>query len=148
GAVAVYAFDEDDRKSGDNSPTRTYYFEESDLKKLYSKSKLGPSYNFWIPWDADGPEGKAKKVSLIVRYVPKVGSSVVSSQTAAYIPGNRSQNQMLAKMEWEETNAEGTIQQVAFKREEDRKSVHEECLIESNEQRQSTMQTATIQIRR
>ncbi len=160
GNVVVYAFDEEGRQVGDNVPTRTYFFERDDVKKLYSKSKLGHSYNFWIPWDADGPDGQARKVSLIVRYVPKVGSSVVSSQAVAYLPGKRGQSEMTAQVEWERRNKlDATVRQVANRGSDGRfvdgmrhadgtikeKGLStEERLIETNDSRPTAMQTATI----
>jgi len=148
GNVVVYAFDEDGRKADDNMPTRSYLFDKSDVKKLYSKSKLGPSYNFWIPWDSEGPDGHAKKISLIVRYVPEVGSSVVSSQAVVYLPGKFGQTEIMAKADWDTQNTyEGTIQQVAHWQETSNAKQHakpEECLLESNDNRPLTMKTSTI----
>lgn len=149
GNVVVYAFDEENRKPDDNAPTRSYYFAKNDVKKLYSKSKLGHSYNFWVPWDAEGPDGKVKKVSLIVRYVPDTGSSVVSSQAAVYLPGKEGQTEMMAKTEWDDIqNFNGPIQQVAHLTEARRNSLDKTDirLIESNESRPSAMQTSTISV--
>ncbi|MDR2114961.1 MAG: hypothetical protein LBP87_01120 [Planctomycetaceae bacterium] len=156
GNVVVYAFDEENRKPDDNAPTRSYLFDKNDVKKLYSKSKLGPSYNFWIPWDAEGPDGKAQKVSLIVRYIPEVGSSVVSSQAAVYLPGKRNQTEFMAKTNNEnrktqEAPKEGTIQQVAHWNPNDPKpnqfpppSHPTEHLVESNNNRPPTIKISTI----
>lgn len=151
GNVVVYAFDEEGREPDDAAPTRSYFFEEKDLKKLYSKSKLGHSYNFWVPWDSEGPDGKAKKISLIVRYVPNVGPSVVSSQVAAYLPGKAGQTELMAKKEWETRKEnEGRIVQAGYfgeKKEFEQKRNGppiRERLIESNSNRPVTMQTTTI----
>jgi hypothetical protein len=158
GNVVVYAFDEETRQPDDNAPTRSYLFDKSDVKKLYSKSKLGPSYNFWVPWDSEGPDGNAKKVSLIVRYIPEVGSSVVSSQAVVYLPGKfdqTGQTELMAKTDWNiQKTQEGTIQQVAhwsqndpndLKPNENSKRVPPtEYPIESNNNRPSTMKISTI----
>lgn len=165
GNVVVYAFDEDGRSSDDNVPTRSYFFDQQDIKKLHSKSKLGPSYNFWIPWDTEGPDGAAKKISLIVRFVPDVGSSVVSSQAVAYLPGKRNQTELMAKAEWEEnrTTQGNAIRQTAHRDDACRDKGFEgktafeawaekrtrsvaERLIEANADRPSSMQTATISL--
>lgn len=154
GNIVVYAFDEENRKPDDNAPTRSYYFAKDDVKKLYSKSKLGHSYNLWVPWDAEGPDGKVKKVSLIVRYVPDSGASVVSSQAIVYLPGKANQDSMLAQKEWQQQHedVEKAIRQVSYLTESEiRKNVAnlpkpEERLIESNENRPIAMQTATISI--
>ncbi|MDR2754929.1 MAG: hypothetical protein LBC20_04420 [Planctomycetaceae bacterium] len=159
GNIVVYAFDEENRKPDDNAPTRSYLFDKDDIKKLYSKSKLGPSYNFWIPWDSEGADGKTKKVSLIVRYIPEVGSSVVSSQAAVYLPGKLEQTEFMAKNNWENRKIqgdtqEGIIQQVAHWSPNDPKtsanntdSKHSqpvEHLVESNNNRTPTMKISTI----
>jgi hypothetical protein len=142
GNVVVYAFDEEGRRPDDNKPTRSYVFEEKDVKKLYSKSKLGPSYSFWIPWDAEGPDGNVKKVSLIVRYVPQVGSSAVSSQALVYLPGKIGQSELQAKADWDSRSShEGSIQEVAALSKKE--SALREAVIESNN-RANTLQTTTI----
>lgn len=154
GSIVVYAFDEDNRKPTDHVPTRSYYFAKEDVKKLHSKSQLGHSYNLWVPWDTEGSEGKVKKVSLIVRYVPDSGSSVISSQAIAYLPGKVDQNEMLAKAEWEKQQqlVGGAIQQVSYLTESGlRKNVAnlpkpEERMIESNDNRPLRMQTSTISV--
>ena len=110
GSVVVYAFDEDGRKAGDNEPDRSYYFVKDDMKKVYSKSKLGHSYSLWVPWDCEGPNGEAKKVSLIVRYVPEKGSSVASKQTALNLPG-KAKNEMLAQSQGVVNHS---VQQVSY----------------------------------
>ena len=142
GNVVVYAFDEEGRREDDNEPSRSYIFEEKDVKKLYSKSKLGPAYSFWVPWDAEGPNGDVKKVSLIVRYVPAVGSSVVSSQALVYLPGKSGQTELQAKAEWDTRSSfAGSIQDAALLAK--RESTLREAVIESND-RSNTMQTTTI----
>jgi len=93
GTVVVYIFDEEGRSSDDNKPNEGIVFDAKTLnsKGVYSKSKIGHSYNLWVPFDAAGPEGPAKKVSLIVRYIPKQGASQVSSQSVVHLPGKRSE---------------------------------------------------------
>ena len=91
GTIVVYVFDEDGRSPLDAKPNEGHVFEAKVLnsKEIYKKSSLGHSYNLWVPVDAAGPEGPAKKVSLIVRYVPEKGASVVSSQATVLLPGRR-----------------------------------------------------------
>jgi hypothetical protein len=106
------------------------------------RSKLGPSYSFWIPWDADGPDGNVKKVSLIVRYAPKVGSSVVSSQALAYLPGKAGQSELQAKAEWDARSSfEGSIQEAALLAKKE--SAVRTTIIESND-RSNALQMTTI----
>jgi len=149
GTVVVYAFDEEGRSAGDTKPNEGFVFDAKMLKGVYTKTKLGHSYNLWIPWDAAGPEGQAKKISLIVRYTPKQGkgSTVVSSQTTAYLPGRNSPTLMAGYTERQE---EGTIQQMAASRPTmerqvpQRARLTEERVIESNAHRPATMQSVTI----
>lgn len=146
GSVVVYAFDEAEVKPNDSSPTRSYFFAKDDVKKLHSKSKLGHSYSFWVPWDSEGPDGNVKKISLIVRYVPKDGASVVSSQAVVYLPGQKGQSELLAKTQWErqrkiEDAARQAEGQAALQGPKTR-----ERLVESNDNRPYAMQTATISV--
>ncbi|MDR1923440.1 MAG: hypothetical protein LBQ66_03605 [Planctomycetaceae bacterium] len=171
GAIAVYAFDETNRQPNDNEPTRVYSFAKEDLPKCYSKSKLGHSYNLWIPWDTEGPDGEAKKVSFIVRYIPEKGSSVISSQVTAYLAGRMNKNEMLAKNTNQNDNqniqintTNNNIQQTSFTETSDfidsmRNEIQNstitqpeklkqtdsiEHLIETNDNRPKKMQTITI----
>jgi len=42
----------------------------------------------WFPWDNDGPDGERKTVSLMVKYIPKNGSSpFLSGQAKCVLPG-------------------------------------------------------------
>ena len=144
GNVVVYAFDEEGRREDDNQPCRSYVFEAKDVKKLYSKSKLGPSYSFWVPWDAEGPDGNVKKVSLVVRYVPAVGSSVVSSQALVYLPGKAGQSEMLAKADWDSRSShQGSVQEIAVL--SNREPTIRESVIEAND-RSNTLQSTTISV--
>ena len=85
GDLVVYAFDEDDRKPADPRPTRKYVFRADQMEAHYSKSKVGHSYNFFIPWDNVG--GTQKDISLIVRFQPKLGPVIASEQTRHLLPG-------------------------------------------------------------
>jgi len=146
GTVIVYAFDEGGRAAGDSKPNEGFVFDAKTLnsKSVYSKSKLGHSYNLWIPWDAAGPDGQAKKISLIVRYTPKQGkgSTVVSSQATAYLPGKNSPELMAA---YTERREEGTIQQMSSDRPMPQQArLMEEHLMESNTSPPQTLQSAII----
>jgi hypothetical protein len=85
GQLVVYAFDESNRDLTDNKPTRRYVFPPDQIARRMSKTALGPSYSFWLPWDdAGGPE---TEVSLIARFEPKGGAMVVGEQTRYRLPG-------------------------------------------------------------
>lgn len=85
GELVVYAFDETSRPVHETEPTRRYVFPADQLVRHESDSKLGPSYSFWLPWDAVG--GPQRKVSLISRFQPKEGPIVLSEQTRHLLPG-------------------------------------------------------------
>lgn len=87
GALAVYVFDEDGRKPGDNKPDRRYVFTKEEWSRHYSKSELGHSYSVWVPWDKVG--GPKKEISLIVRFTPDLGPTIVSEQVRQVLPGEK-----------------------------------------------------------
>lgn len=85
GQLVIYAFDESNRDLTDNKPTRRYVFPPDQIARRMSKTTLGPSYSFWLPWDeAGGPEAE---VSLIARFEPREGAIVVGEQTKYRLPG-------------------------------------------------------------
>ncbi|MDR2642421.1 MAG: hypothetical protein LBC74_06465 [Planctomycetaceae bacterium] len=162
GTIAVYAFDETNRKPNDNEPSRVYTFAKEDVKKSYTKSKLGHSYNLWIPWDADGPDGDAKKISFFVRYIPDKGDSIISQQVTSYLVGKNITNETLAK------NEQNNIQQTTFNNTEKfidamrqqpenltnnpenlphKLNNYTEHLIETNNNRPKKMKTTTINLK-
>lgn len=85
GTLVVYAFDEENRRPGDNCPTRKFVFPAEQFAKHYSESELGHSYSVWIPWDEVG--GPTAKISLIARFMPLGGAEVVSGQAKLVLPG-------------------------------------------------------------
>jgi hypothetical protein len=85
GQLVVYAFDETDRQATDNKPTRRYVFPPDQVSRRMSKTALGPSYSFWLPWDEVG--GRQTEISLIARFEPVGGAIVVGEQTKHLLPG-------------------------------------------------------------
>ena len=85
GSLVVYAFDETSRDPTNVKPDRKYVFSADQVEKQYSKTKLGHSYSFWLPWDEVG--GPQRQISLICRFMPKKGGPVVSDQTKHILPG-------------------------------------------------------------
>jgi hypothetical protein len=85
GQLVVYAFDEDGRDPTDNKPTRRYVFPADQVAMRMSKSDLGASYSFFLPWDDAG--GPKTEVSLICRFEPKSGGVVTGEQTRHMLPG-------------------------------------------------------------
>jgi hypothetical protein len=85
GTLVVYLFDEEGRDPGNAKPDRKYVFNKEDWSKHYSKSELGHSYSIWVPYDEVG--GPQKEISLIVRFAPTAGPTVVGEQTKQVLPG-------------------------------------------------------------
>jgi hypothetical protein len=86
GQFVVYAFDETNREPTDNKPTRRYVFPADQVAIRMSKSDIGASYSFWLPWDEVG--GSQTNISLICRFEPKKkGAIVVGEQTQHLLPG-------------------------------------------------------------
>ena len=149
GTVIVYAFDEDGRDKWDAKPNEGYVFDNQTLnnKGVYSKSKLGHSYNLWIPIDTANPANPSRKISLIVRYVPEKGASVVSQQSTAHLPGRREQDRMIAQSEaseWDGPAQHVELRLATTRPVPERARLTEERMIESNTNRLRTMQATTI----
>lgn len=85
GQLVVYAFDEASRSPSDNRPTKRYVFPPEQFAKHASESELGPSYSVWLPWDESS--GERKEISLIARFEPKVGSTIIGQQSLQQLPG-------------------------------------------------------------
>jgi hypothetical protein len=85
GQLVIYAFDETNREPTDNKPTRRYVFPPDQMARRMSKTELGPSYSFWLPWDEVG--GPQIEISLIARFEPQGGAIVIGEQTRHLLPG-------------------------------------------------------------
>ena len=98
GTLTVYAYDDTGKESPETEPgvpTRKYVFPSQYLSKHYSKSSLGNSYSFWLPWDKIG--GPQRNVSLITRFEAVSGEVVRSSITHQLLPGSTPTPKALAK---------------------------------------------------
>jgi hypothetical protein len=85
GQLVVYAFDETDRKPHETHPSRKYIFPREEFTRHESDSQLGASYSVWLPWDEVG--GNIKQISLIARFEPHGGNTVLGEQTKHLLPG-------------------------------------------------------------
>ena len=85
GTLIVYIFEETNRDPNNAKPDCKFVFTPEQLPKHYSKSKLGHSYSFWIPWDQAG--GMQKEFTLIARFEPKIGPPVIGEQCKEMLPG-------------------------------------------------------------
>ncbi len=73
GELTVFAYDDSLDIRADSVPARKFVFRAEELKKHYSKSTLGHSYSFWIPWDKVG--GQQRQISLIARFKRRKAAS-------------------------------------------------------------------------
>ena len=89
GQLVVYAFDDTDNPTADHSqrqPNRKYVFRADQLSSHLTKSELGPSYSFWLPWQKLG--GHGKKVSLVPVFIPNEGTVINGLFSKVTLPGN------------------------------------------------------------
>src|SRR5690606_11443898 len=87
GQLVVYAFVEEDRVATDHRPTKRFVFPPEQFAKHESKSEIGVSYSFWLPWDSV-VDAEQTEVSLIARFEPLEGGGlVVGDQTHHRLPG-------------------------------------------------------------
>jgi hypothetical protein len=85
GELTVYAYDDSDGGPDNSVPARKYVFRTEELSNHYSKSSLGHSYSFWLPWGNVG--GPQRQISLIARFKSKAGGVVMSEMTHHFLPG-------------------------------------------------------------
>jgi hypothetical protein len=85
GTLVVYAFDEGNRNSDRAKPDRKYVFTPEQFATHYSKNQLGHSYSVWLPWDEAG--GPKREVSLVARFTPVDGPTIVGEHTKLILRG-------------------------------------------------------------
>ncbi len=85
GTLTVFAFDDTDPNTSITRADRKYVFPAEQLASHHSKSMLGDSYSFWLPWDEVG--GPTLNIRLIARFEPKGGASVMSEEATQTLPG-------------------------------------------------------------
>ncbi|NLX94666.1 MAG: hypothetical protein GXY83_00680 [Rhodopirellula sp.] len=142
GALIVYAYDEEAGNSADSRPSRKYVFTREQFATHYSKSDLGHSYSVWIPWDKMG--GEARQVSLVVRFTPIDGSTIVSEPSKVTLPGNTPLIEQQIHTESQPTRpaATGLVQPASHE------AFVSEQARQSKESTGRQMETATIRIPR
>lgn len=117
GDIAVYAFDNTTAVEADAKPDRKYVFKHEQLEKHYSKSGLGHSYSFWVPWDEVG--GEPRKIDLMLSFEDMTGAKIQSDSTRQKLPGI-SKGMLAGKAKSEQTQTaevakvSGAIQQIGF----------------------------------
>lgn len=88
GALTVFAFDDQDPNPSNTAPAKKFIFPAEQLAKHYSKSKVGHSYSFWLPWDEAG--GPQRQISLIARFEDREGTITMSKMAHKTLPGTPS----------------------------------------------------------
>lgn len=86
GTVTIYAYDDSKGPRDDKNPDKKFIFTQDQLAKHYSKSSLGPSYSFWLPWDEAG--GPQKKITLIARFDDASGKVVMGKPSKMSLFGS------------------------------------------------------------
>lgn len=84
GVVVVYAWN-DSKANNQEKPDRKFVFKADMLPKHYSRSKIGDSYSFWLPWDKVGRT--TQHVTLVTRFISAQGGEVTSTAAHVVLPG-------------------------------------------------------------
>gem|GEM_PF-783812 len=86
GTFTVYVFDDEVTGENELKPLRKYVFLPEHLPTHYSRSKLGHSYSFWLPFDEVG--NPRRQLSLVSRFQDaKTGEVIVSKVVHKSLPG-------------------------------------------------------------
>lgn len=132
GVLTVYVWD-DSAPVKERKPDRKYVFKADDLQKHYSKSKVGHSYSFWLPWDEVG--GNRSELTVVARFVGRAGADVITPASKVILPGRipmPAAQTDAASDESATKRATPEIEQVAWDRDE--------------KSRTSTLKTSEIQL--
>ena len=84
GTLTVYAFSAENVSKG-TMPEKKFVFLPEQIAQHCSESSLGPSYSFWLPWDAVG--GPQRQLSLMARFETVTGNVVLSTPAKVVLPG-------------------------------------------------------------
>ena len=84
GTLTVYVFSAEN-ESKSTMPEKKFVFMPEQIAQHCSESSLGPSYSFWLPWDAVG--GPQRQLSLIARFEAGTGHAVLSTPAKVVLPG-------------------------------------------------------------
>ena len=87
------AFLYDDTSSIDQEQqeaTKQVKFTAEEVAEKYTPTEFGPSYSFWLPWDAVG--GERAQLSVIPVFKSKSGEMLVGEQARYVLPGKKPVN--------------------------------------------------------
>lgn len=116
GTITIYVWN--DTQSGkQRKPDKKYVFPAEKLQNHYSKSKVGHSYSFWIPWDQAG--SNRTELTVVARFVGRDGSDITTPASTVILPGPVSvptvpQTTQQADGSFNQDSATRGIQQVAW----------------------------------
>lgn len=116
GTITIYVWN--DTQSGkQRKPDKKYVFPAEKLQNHYSKSKVGHSYSFWIPWDEAGSD--RTELTVVARFVGRDGSDITTPASKVILPGPVSmpaipQTTQQADGIFDQDSATGGIQQIAW----------------------------------
>lgn len=91
GTLTVFAYDDTDGDTTKNIPSRKFVFPADKLEGHYSKSVLGHSYSFWLPWDPVG--GERRVLTIVCRFEPSNGPMIVGDPVRQILPGKASEDE-------------------------------------------------------
>lgn len=109
GTVTIYAYDDSKGPRVDDQPDKKFVFTREELAKHYSKSSLGHSYSFWLPWDEAG--GEKKRITLITRFDDASGKVILGKPTKQNLFGSESAAALAAKRAREKAGEASTSEE-------------------------------------
>ncbi len=95
GTLIVYAFDAEQDDPGQQKPLKKFVFTADQLANHHSHTKIGDSYNIWLPWDEVG--GPTCSVSLVTRFEGRAGGVVISDPIDKLLPGVNANDKMFVR---------------------------------------------------
>jgi len=108
GKFIVFVFDAEENQAVSTVPERVFVFPRERLDKHSSKSKLGYSYSFWLPWDdSDGPE---RRLMVVCKFEAANGEVVLSNPSRQILPGVGQPNPLATKGEIRQERIVATAQ--------------------------------------
>ncbi|MCH2211556.1 MAG: hypothetical protein MK110_09650 [Fuerstiella sp.] len=123
GAVTVYVWN-DSQSTKQRKPDRKYVFTADNLQNHYSKSKVGHSYSFWIPWDGAGSE--RTELTVVARFVGRDGTDITAPASKVILPGPVAMPTAQQKSHQDTENRQATlgdgVQQISWTRQQHRPS--------------------------
>jgi len=94
GTFIVLAFDDTQSNPQQTLPEKKFIILPEQLPSHYSRSELGHSYSFWLPWDELA--GEERRVCLVARFEPRKGKPVISQPSHHVLPGEKARKETSA----------------------------------------------------